>query len=912
MPRIVLYYSLFFGFALSATAAPDYHQDIAPLLRQYCAGCHNDVDLDGDFSVEYFSDLDEGLNLRPGDPEKSELIRLITGQAKEPMPPADEPQPSQEEIAIFKAWIAAGAKGPSGADDFSILAHLEVPEITASPGPRSITAMAESSSGLRATASFGRIQLGDRVIDDLPGKVNALHFSVNGDLLLAASGITGLNGIAILFDTKTGKKLAEFGDGYHRDVLYDAEISPDGTKVATGGYDRAIAIWDRTSGEQLQSIEVHNGAIFDLAFSPDGTVLASASGDSTVKLWRVDTGQRLDTLNQPQGEQFTVEFTPDGNYILAAGADHRIRMWRYISRTKPQINPLVHARFAHEDAVVKIAVSADGKTLISSGDDRAIKQWALPALRQVRAWENQPDVAPALVLRNQELVVARMDGSQASLKLARSAPALNPAAAGTMQAAVSAKSDREVMMLTEIEPNDQPSEAMSAQRLPAEISGQIGSEADADNFWFHANAGETWVLETDAARSKSKLDSKVQVFHANGDPVERIKLQAVRDSWLTFRGKDSNTSNDFRVHNWREMELNEYLYANGEVVKLWLYPRGPDSGFKVYPGMGNRRTYFGTSALSHPLGQPASIVEPIPVGAEPAANGLPVYTIFYENDDDPSRHFGSDSRLIFTAPTTGDYVAHVSDVRGFGGEGFHYRLKIRPQKPDFKLTLTGLKDPTINLGSGKEFVLNVDRFDDFDGEIRVDITGLPAGFTVTNPIIIEAEQTMATGTIFAEPDATPPSPGEAKLSKLTATATLGSSEVTREIGTFGEIKLGPAPPITIEIQSTDPAAKPDHPVVLEIRPGQTITAKVVANRGAFKERIELGKEDAGRNFAHGLIVDNIGLSGLMLPDGISERTFFITASPWVQPSERMVHLKTGQGGSQTTRPVLLRVLGAKQ
>ena len=35
---------------------------------------------------------------------------------------------------------------------------------------------------------------------------------------------------------------------------------------------------------------------------------------------------------------------------------------------------------------------------------------------------------------------------------------------------------------------------------------------------------------------------------------------------------------DFRLFNWEEMHLNEYLYANGEVVKLWLYPRGPDSG----------------------------------------------------------------------------------------------------------------------------------------------------------------------------------------------------------------------------------------------------------------------------------------------------------------------------------------------
>ncbi len=899
----ILTHCLLFAFLSAALAAPpDFHRNIAPLLRQYCAGCHNDEDLKGELSLEFFADLQEEVNLRPGDPEKSQLIRLMTGKTEEPMPPADEPQPSAAEIAVFEAWIAAGAKGPQGEADVSILASLTVPKIAAKPGSGPITAIAQSKSGLQAIARFGSIQVGaDLVIAELPGKVNALQFSPDGGQILAASGIAGLSGLAGLFDAKTGEKLAEFGDGYHRDVLYDAEFSPDGTKVATAGYDKRIAIWDRASGKRLRTIEIHNGAIFDLAFSPDSTVLASASADFTVKLWQVETGRRLDTLNQPQGEQFAVEFTPDGRFIVAGGADNRIRLWRFVSRTKPRINPLIRARYAHEGAVVKLAISGDGKSLISSGDDQAIKQWNLPKLTQIQALEDQPDVAAALILTNPEtLTVARLDGSQARFSLksgerAGSKPSTGPSLAGSIAENGSGSPRKQA----EIEPNDVPSEAMSARSLPAEISGKIAAAGDVDCFWFHARAGETWVFEVEAARRKSKLDSKVEVLHAGGDPVERVKLQAVRDSWFTFRGKDSSTADDFRVHNWREMELNEYLYANGEVVKLWLYPRGPDSGFKVYPGTGKRHTYFGTTALAHALGEPAAIVEPIPAGAQPAPNGLPVYTIFYENDDDSSRHFGTDSRLSFTAPQTGDFVARVSDVRGFGGEDFGYTLKMRPRQPDFRVA-NDLKDPEVNPGSGKEFALKVDRFDDFDGEVRVEITGLPAGFSATNPLIVEAGQHMAAGVLFAEADAKAPAPEEAKRSKLVAVAKLGGREVRREIGTFGEIKLGKAPEFRIEIRHEGEA--------LEIRPGETISAKVVAERGKFAARIEFGRDDSGRNFAHGLYVDNIGLNGLMLPEGVSERTFFITAAPWVKPSERLIHLRTNQGGKQAARPVLLRVL----
>ena len=178
-----------------------------------------------------------------------------------------------------------------------------------------------------------------------------------------------------------------------------------------------------------------------------------------------------------------------------------------------------------------------------------------------------------------------------------------------------------------------------------------------DLFRFRAKAGEQWVLEINAARSKSPLDSKVEVLDATGAPIERVRLQAVRKSWLTFRGKDSSTSGDFRVFKWREMTLNQFLYLNGEVVKLWHYPRGPDSGYFVYPGSGTRHAFFDTTPLAHPLGQFAYIVNPLPAGITPPANGLPTFPIYFENDDDSQRRLGKDSKLTFTAPRDGEFLA---------------------------------------------------------------------------------------------------------------------------------------------------------------------------------------------------------------------------------------------------------------
>ncbi len=115
-------------------------------------------------------------------------------------------------------------------------------------------------------------------------------------------------------------------------------------------------------------------------------------------------------------------------------------------------------------------------------------------------------------------------------------------------------------------------------------SGDAAATQDVDLYRFHAHKGQQLVLEIDAARSKSPLDSKLEVLTADGKPIPRVILQAVRSSYFTFRGIDSLDVNDIRMHGAADMELNEYVYSNGDVMKLWLLPHGPDSGLRCLSG----------------------------------------------------------------------------------------------------------------------------------------------------------------------------------------------------------------------------------------------------------------------------------------------------------------------------------------
>ena len=392
---------------LSASASADisFESDVVPVFNKYCVGCHNDDDSEGGFSLESFSALrnggEHGPAIMPGNASASLLFRMVNGAAETKMPPEDEPAPNAAEIAVLHQWIKEGANGPSG--NALRIKKLVTPKVAPAESESPITALAVSPNGnMIAIARFRSITLRNCTADSLigqltghAGKINSLAFAGN-DRLIAASGVTGLRGEIVEWDTKTLEPFRRI-EG-HRDIVYSAIPSPDGALIASAGYDRSIIIWDRSTGESLRQLDGHNGAVFDLAFTPDGKILASASADATVKIWDVASGRRLDTLSQPLKEQYSVAISRDGKFVYACGEDNRIRKWRLVSLNEPKINPLLIARFGHEQSVERIRLSPDGRFAVTASTDRTIKVWDADTLTQRQSYGDQPDSVQAIAI----------------------------------------------------------------------------------------------------------------------------------------------------------------------------------------------------------------------------------------------------------------------------------------------------------------------------------------------------------------------------------------------------------------------------------------------------------------------------------------------------------------------------------
>jgi WD40 repeat protein/uncharacterized protein YndB with AHSA1/START domain len=124
----------------------------------------------------------------------------------------------------------------------------------------------------------------------------------------------------------------------HKTGVISIALSPDGTRIATGGNDGAVKTWDAATGKSQSLIKAHTAPIFCVAFSPDGRFLASSSQDGTAKIWDPASGELI-AMYKGHGKPVPfVSFSPDSKqiascaYYLPAGAgpdqiDGQVHIW---------------------------------------------------------------------------------------------------------------------------------------------------------------------------------------------------------------------------------------------------------------------------------------------------------------------------------------------------------------------------------------------------------------------------------------------------------------------------------------------------------------------------------------------------------------------------------------------------------
>jgi WD40 repeat protein len=129
----------------------------------------------------------------------------------------------------------------------------------------------------------------------------------------------------------------------HRNYVNACAFSPDGMLLASGAHGGHVKLWEVATGHEVANVtrrsRSHAGDtdiyhVYACAFSPDGRRLAAGGTNGALKIWDVETRQEVSVLaTEPDGKGMSVSIIscafgpPEGKQVMAAMLDGSVKIW---------------------------------------------------------------------------------------------------------------------------------------------------------------------------------------------------------------------------------------------------------------------------------------------------------------------------------------------------------------------------------------------------------------------------------------------------------------------------------------------------------------------------------------------------------------------------------------------------------
>ncbi len=198
-------------------------------------------------------------------------------------------------------------------------------------------------------------------------RVNAVAFSPDGKLLATGGGEPSRGGEIKFWDPATGAPLRDFPK-LHADAVLGLEFSPDGKHLATASADKVCRILDAATGKGVRSFEGHTHHVLAVSWSLDGRTVATAGADNAVKIWDFTTGDRKKNIDGYDKEVTAVRFSAATTTLLTSSGDNKVRLVG-VDGKEVRLFPEV------KDYMQSAAVTADGRLVVSGGQDSVLRIW---------------------------------------------------------------------------------------------------------------------------------------------------------------------------------------------------------------------------------------------------------------------------------------------------------------------------------------------------------------------------------------------------------------------------------------------------------------------------------------------------------------------------------------------------------
>lgn len=161
----------------------------------------------------------------------------------------------------------------------------------------------------------------------------------------------------------------------HTQEVCGLKWNTDENRLASGGNDNVVYVYDGTSRKPTLKLAEHTAAVKAIAWSPHKRgILATGGGtaDKKMKIWNVNTSTKLRDIDT--GSQVcNMIWSKNTNEIVTSHgySKYNLTLWDY-----PSMEPVAILK-GHSFRVLHLTLSADGTTVVSGAGDETLRYWKL-------------------------------------------------------------------------------------------------------------------------------------------------------------------------------------------------------------------------------------------------------------------------------------------------------------------------------------------------------------------------------------------------------------------------------------------------------------------------------------------------------------------------------------------------------